>query len=147
MFRHSEMEMLLRDEKLRAERESMEIDHEQNHEDNANGDERKSERAVSPVSDASSMEDELLCLVRKESVEPPLVAMQRQRSPSSRRGTSHSTDLKTRQRAYETPYEQRHKRKWENYIEENDPFEGSLTHRRIVREMDQQHDESVELDY
>lgn len=143
MFRHSEIETMLRDQKLQAEQDWTEAEHK----DVTAGEEHRAERAVSPVSDASSMEDELLGLGRAESVEPPFSAIQRRRSQSSRSGTSYSTDPKMRQRAYETPYEQRHKRKWEDYIEENDPLEGSLTHRRIVREMDEQHDESVDLDY
>ena len=132
---------------MRAEHNEELLQHEAEHEGAANGAEIMPARAVSPLSDASSMEGELLGLARVASVEPPHWPSKRARSPSNRSGTSYSTDPKTRHRANETPYDHRHKRKWEHYIEENDPLEGSLTHRRIVREMDQQYDESVELDY
>lgn len=54
---------------------------------------------------------------------------------------------RARQRAQEIPYDQRNKRKWENYIAEVDPAEGAMTHRRLAREMDNQQAENVEMDY
>ncbi|KAF2772114.1 hypothetical protein EJ03DRAFT_324957 [Teratosphaeria nubilosa] len=45
------------------------------------------------------------------------------------------------------PYEKRHKRKWEQYIQAEDPNEGSLTERRIVRQLDDAKQGEVELDY
>ena len=145
MFRHSEMEMMLREQRLRAGLDSTETEHE--------GDAVATEvtfkapRAVSPMSDASSVEGELLGLAHPTEEPSPPPALEVLRSQSSLSWISHSTDPKTRRRPYETPYEQRHKRKWEAYIDENDPIEGSLTHRRIVREMDEQRDKSVDLDY
>ncbi|KAF2863377.1 hypothetical protein K470DRAFT_255083 [Piedraia hortae CBS 480.64] len=47
----------------------------------------------------------------------------------------------------DVPYEKRHKRKWEAYIQDQDPVEGSRTHRRIVRELDDQTSQEVEMDY
>lgn len=54
---------------------------------------------------------------------------------------------KNRRRPAEVPYYERHKRKWEAYVEEIDPSEGSLTHRRRVRELDNQPTESLEMEY
>ena len=55
---------------------------------------------------------------------------------------------KEKEREKEVPYDERHKRKWEQFIEDEDQAGNSITHRRIVREMDALPvDEHVELDY
>lgn len=67
------------------------------------------------------------------------------------RGTSETSSTngsgQRRKRKEETPYDQRHKRKWEQYIDGEDPVHGSMTHRRLVRELDEQKAESIEMDY
>jgi hypothetical protein len=45
------------------------------------------------------------------------------------------------------PYDERHKRKWEQYIEGQDPTHGSMTHRRLARELDEAATTKVDLDY
>ncbi|QIW96387.1 hypothetical protein AMS68_001905 [Peltaster fructicola] len=47
----------------------------------------------------------------------------------------------------EVPYDQRKKRKWEGYIEHKDPVQGSMTHRRLARELDAQESGSIDMDY
>ena len=123
MFRHSEIEQLVREGKLLRE-----------------------ERSNSPTSDKSSVEDELVNVEMSKSLERPQLA-RTDREPSQSSATSISTKSMKNRPAEDIPYDQRHKRKWENYIEENDPTEGSLTHRRIARELDNQQAESVELEY
>ncbi|CAK1363225.1 hypothetical protein CB0940_04669 [Cercospora beticola] len=110
-------------------------------------------RAASPVSDVSSLEDELLAFAtaqRKDSrpaLAPPS-PKQRQHSQSGRsEATSSSTGSRKRKRTRDVPYDQRHKRKWEGYINNKDPIEGSVTHRRLAREMDDQQNETIEMDY
>ena len=141
MFRHSEIEQLRREGELAREEEDVgELG-----EDAHVLEERL--QAASPASDASSIESELLSAQQPTISIPPPQATQRQPSQSSRSETSQSTDTRRRQREQDVAYEQRHKRKWEDYIEANDPVQGSLTHRRIIRELDEQEAESVELDY
>lgn len=104
-------------------------------------------RAVSPASDVSSLEDELLAYatvkqLKSHSVEP------RQRQPShGSRSDSNSGSRRGRPSQQSIPYDQRNKRKWEGYINDEDPIEGSLTHRRVARELDDQQTEPVEMDY
>ncbi|KAJ8605474.1 hypothetical protein MRB53_041419 [Persea americana] len=45
------------------------------------------------------------------------------------------------------PYGQRHKRKWEGYVKEQDPLHGSMTHRRLARELDGHVQKDVKVDY
>ncbi|KAM3420275.1 hypothetical protein BST61_g3562 [Cercospora zeina] len=92
-------------------------------------------RAASPVSDVSSLEDELLAFASAQHKEPsstlaPPSPKPRQHSQSGRsEATSSSTGPRKRKRTRNVPYKQRHKRKWEGYINSNDPTEGSVTHR------------------
>ncbi|USW54815.1 hypothetical protein Slin15195_G081340 [Septoria linicola] len=109
--------------------------------------------SASPVSDVSSLEDELLAYAtvkqkgQVSALAPPL-SKARQNSQSGRsEATSNSSGSKQRRRTQEVPYDQRNKRKWEGYIHGNDPIEGSMTHRRLAREMDDQQDEQIEMDY
>ena len=134
MFRHSEIEQLTRDAKIEGQETTLRAEEEL--------------EPVSPASYGSSIEDGLLGLAQAESLAPPRQPVQRQPLQSSFSDTSHaSTGQGRRKREEEVPYDQRHKRKWEDYIEENDPTEGSLTHRRIVRELDEQREQRVDLDY
>lgn len=106
------------------------------------------ERAESPASDASSLEEELSNVAPAARFEPRPPNLYRRPSERSRSGTSSSRGSQRKQRRVEVPYEQRKKRTWENFIESNDPVEGSLTHRRLVRELDDYRaGEKVELDY
>ncbi|KAF2217536.1 hypothetical protein CERZMDRAFT_80270 [Cercospora zeae-maydis SCOH1-5] len=110
-------------------------------------------RAASPASDVSSLEDELLAFASAQHKDSPSTLAppppkQRQHSQSARsEATSSSTGPKKRRRTQDVPYKQRHKRKWEGYINSNDPIEGSVTHRRLAREMDDQQNETIEMDY
>lgn len=115
------------------------------------------ERDMSPVSDASSLEDELLAFattVPMTAARPPRLSeleskSEKQQSSQSSRSesTRNSQSRKKKRREKEVPYDQRHKRKWEAYIENEDPIEGSMTHRRMVRELDDQQHETVEMNY
>lgn len=107
-------------------------------------------RAVSPVSDVSSLEDELLAYASVKPLEPGSNEYkQRQASQSGRSevASNPAASWKGRPLQESIPYDQRNKRKWEGYINDEDPLEGSLTHRRVAREMDNQRDESIEMDY
>ncbi|KAK3720910.1 hypothetical protein LTR37_003573 [Vermiconidia calcicola] len=136
MFRHSEMEQLVREGRLvREEAEAM-------------GGAEENSQVPSPVSEASSIEEELADLAKSAPLaSPPHRSKKRQLSKSSRSDTSLSTKTKLKQRKQDVPYGERHKRKWEDYIDETDPVHGSLTHRRVAREMDEQYEQSVDLDY
>ena len=134
MFRHSETEQLVREGKMERQHQPT---------DQLNDDELMG----SPVSDASSVEDDLLGLSRPANLTPHAGHTTRQPLQSSRSDATLSTNVLPKQRKQEVPYDQRNKRKWEDYIEENDPVEGSLTHRRMARELDELREESVDLDY
>lgn len=141
MFRHSEIQQLMREGKMtRGEAEISRIGEVVNYDEN-------DLEARSTVSDISSVEDELVGLTRPGSLMPPPRTAQRHPSQDIQSESRYYTDAKGRRREQEASYEERHKRKWEAYVEEIDPNEGSLTHRRIVRELDQQQAENVELDY
>ncbi|KAK5112460.1 hypothetical protein LTR62_004216 [Meristemomyces frigidus] len=101
---------------------------------------RQSEKELTPQPPSKTTTKREEHMVIKQLAIPP--------SQSSRSDSSHSSEPGRRQRTKEVPYKQRHKRKWEDYIDANDPIHGSITHRRMVRELDQ-HTEvpSVEVDY
>lgn len=138
MFRHSEIQQILREAKLKEEEEAETLAVEEPNNDDAS-------RLRSPSSEASSIEVDLVPLARAKPPPPPPPL--RKSSQSNRSSTPSSTSTGRKQRRQEVPYERRHKRKWETYIDEKDPVEGSLTHRRIARQLDDQRDESVDLDY
>lgn len=143
MFRHSEIQELLR--KRRLEREEEEYQNRDPEEASAMG-----QGARSPMSDASSIEGDLVGLAQPRPKKPRHPTPKRQPSQSSRSESSRSTGrsrIAPKKRKKEVPYDERHKRKWEDYIDENDPVEGSLTHRRIVRQLDDAQTESVDMDY
>jgi hypothetical protein len=56
-------------------------------------------------------------------------------------------EQKPRRLGEDVPYEERKKRTWEGYIAGKDAVQGSLTHRRLARELDDQKVETVEMDY
>jgi hypothetical protein len=66
-------------------------------------------------------------------------------------GTRQSSPVQPEQKAHrvgeDVPYEDRKKRKWEGFIAGKDAVQGSLTHRRMARELDDQKVEAVEMDY
>lgn len=108
--------------------------------------ERAHGRAQSPASD-SSLEDELVAWAasqRKQDSPPPSSPQQ---SNNERGETAISDASRKRKRSEEVPYDQRHKRKWEQHIAEIDEDEGSLTHRRLARELDNQQTETFDMDY
>lgn len=150
MFRHSEIEQLLRERRLQR----------------ANNDERLKEDEVgpqhlplgSPRSDVSSIEGDLLGLTRvtsansqpaKASVNAKAHRKRRSKCASSRghSESSRSSGSLPRQRRHEVPYEKRHKRKWEDFVDQKDPVHGSMTHRRLVRQLDEQDDTGPAIDY
>ena len=149
IFRHSEVEELRREQRLQRD------------EDDYQNRDPDGLVPLSPMSDASSIEGDLLGLARpppkKRARTPPPTPKPASQPPpsrppsqSSRSESSRSTGRSkgsSKKRKHEIPYDERHKRKWEGYVEQEDPEEGSLTHRRIVREMDNLQAESVEMDY
>ena len=143
MFRHTEVEQLIREGRMqRVGGQSSNGDHELEKEQTKGA--RRVEGSPSP---SLSNENEAATTLTPASIVPPSQHAERRRSQSTNSGLLSSTDPKFRLRREEVPYDERHKRKWEAYIEENDSIQGSLTHRRIVRELDEQKDESVDLDY
>jgi hypothetical protein len=56
-------------------------------------------------------------------------------------------EQKTHRGGENVPYDERKKRSWEGFIAGKDVVQGSLTHRRIARELDDQKVEAVEMDY
>ena len=138
MFRHSEMEQLLRDGLLAQDeydnREEADISKSNNID-------------ASVMSPASSIEEELANAIPPKVSISPVTKTVRQPSPSTQSDTSQNSAATRRRREAEVPYDQRNKRKWEGYVEDMDPEHGSRTHRRIVRELDEQRIENVELEY
>lgn len=109
------------------------------------------QRATPPASDLSSLEDELLAYASvSQKQRSPSPTFSKRRPSEGRRSESNSTsaDSWRQQRSrQEVPYGERHKRKWETYIHEQDPIEGSMTHRRLARELDDKQEEPIEMDY
>ena len=142
MFRNSEVEALNRGQSLRE-------DSEMPAESETRGDGELSDRDTrpgSPASDISSLEDDLIDLARTRSAKPTRPAVKRQSSRAAQGTCSHSAS-QGRQRNGANVYGQPSKRKWEAYIDQNDQSEDAMTHRRIARELDEQLDTNVELDY
>lgn len=176
MFRHSEMEEIARAERLA--REEMEQEREQKgvrakeeqemEREFAGG--RGKEKAMSPLSDASSMDEDLIGLATNTAPTkhahtnspspatptlpvPSFTSTKRSHSTSTKHsGTSTSTTTskpahpKKKHRKEEVPYEQRNKRKWEEHIATVDPVKGtwmyeSKTANRLRRELDDVRDE------
>jgi len=157
MFRHTEIEQLMRKRRLEADEKAGEDDEDDDYykppepEDfglsNAYGSEPQS-----PVSDASSLEAELLssAATKRPTQSRPQPQPKKKQSQSSRGASAQpkgAVSPRSRKRKYEVPYDQRNKRKWENYIDNTDPVHGSITRRRLVRELDGQQHQSVAIDY
>ena len=156
MFRHTEIEQLMRKRRLEADEMAEEDDDDDYYEppepaefglSNAYGPEPQS-----PVSDASSLEDELFgSAATKRPTKPRPQPQPKKKNSLSSRGESaqpkRAVSPRSRKRKTEVPYDQRNKRKWESYIDETDPVHGSMTHRRMVRELDEQQHQSVAIDY
>ena len=138
MFRHSEMEQLIREGVLAREEEES-VENTENLPKTG-----PTEPALSP---ASSIEEELLDIPAPTPLVPPTQKVDRQPSPSNRSDSTSTSAAKKRQREKEVPYDQRKKRKWEAYIEDIDSEHGSRTRRRIMRELDEHRNEDVELEY
>ncbi|OQN97704.1 hypothetical protein B0A48_16024 [Cryoendolithus antarcticus] len=103
-----------------------------------------------PRSRDSSLEPELRAFASTKHKHAKPRPAPRQQSQSSRSESSHATNCSSkdkRKRKEEVPYDERHKRKWEKYVEKQYPVEGARTHRRLVRELDELKSASVELDY
>jgi hypothetical protein len=158
MFRHTEIEQLLRQRRREAEEEEEEDDAEDEDDDFYEPtDEPEVFQAYapepqSPVSDASSLEAELFTSAApqqnrqlKSKPQPRKPSVQSNRSGSAQPRGARSP--RSRQRKSEVPYDQRNKRKWESYIDGEDPVHGSMTHRRMVRELDSLQGGSVAMDY
>ena len=156
MFRHTEIEQLIRKRKLEADEKVEEDDADDDYEppepsefglSNVYG-----SGPQSPVSDASSLEAELLSsAATKRTTQSRAQPQPKKNKSQSSRGESAqpkgAMSRRSRNRKYEVPYDQRHKRKWESYIDNTDPVHGSMTHRRLVRELDGQQHQSVAIDY
>lgn len=138
MFRHSEIEELLRERRLRREEEEYQ---------ERDAETERQDAPPSPASDASSLEGDLVALAKPVRPPPKHSPPKRQPSRSSRSDSSRSNGGASKRRRQEVPYSQRHKRRWEHHIEATDPVEGARTHRRIAREMDDQEIERVDVDY
>ena len=140
MFRHSEIQQLVRDGIAMKEEQD---------EDAREGVEATvdAELVNGVASEASSMEEELQNVAAPTQPVLAKQPLERLPTPSMRSETSLSSSSAKRMREKEVPYDQRNKRKWEGYVEDVDPEQGSLTQRRIIRELDVQRHEEVELDY
>jgi hypothetical protein len=161
MFRHTEIEQLMRKRRLEADEEAEEDDGDDDDDDDFYEPTEFAEIGVSnahiseprsPVSDASSLEAELFsgAATTRPTQPKPRPLPKKQHSQSSRAESAQPKGApppRSRQRKVEVPYDQRNKRKWESYIDDTDPLHGSMTHRRLVRELDGQQNESVTIDY
>ncbi|KAI7250934.1 hypothetical protein KC335_g16740 [Hortaea werneckii] len=143
MFRHSEIEQLLRERRL--------LEDEEEYQSRVPRDIRgEVERSPSSASGRSSLEGDLCDLAKPAAKPATRPSPIRKPSQSSRSESSKSNGKSAtwkRQRKEEVPYDQRHKRSWEDFIEDNDPIEGSMTFRRNARELDDRQEEPVIMDY
>lgn len=156
MFRHSETEQLKREQRARLESEALDEEHEEDDDDYEPPEvvtcDVPDPAPQSPVSDVSSLEDEL-CVNKATAKHKRLTSHtkgKQQHAQSSRSRSAHflrALSPRSRQRKAEVPYDQRHKRKWEDFIDAQDPMHGAMTHRRMVRELDQHRDTNVSMDY
>jgi hypothetical protein len=156
MFRHTEIEQLLRQRRREAEEEEEDAEDEDDDfyepTDEPEVFQAYAREPQSPVSDASSLEPELFVkaapqqnrqIKSKPQLRKPSVQSNRSESTQGRGARS----PRSRQRKSEVPYDQRNKRKWESFIDGEDPVHGSMTHRRMVRELDSLKGDSVAMDY
>lgn len=155
MFRHTEFEQLMRKRRLQDDEED-EVEDDDDDSYEPPGPDMPiihTPRPSSPVSDASSLEAELFTNVTTQQPKPKIRTRQKKKNKKSRSSQSGNATTKapvsprSRRRETEVPYDQRNKRKWENFIDNEDPIHGSITHRRLVRELDGQPSDSVAIDY
>lgn len=152
MFRHTELEELNRNYRLEAEarEDEEEMDEDDDYEPTLpTVSPAPASIPRSPISEASSLEDELSMKANATKSKRPQPKKTYRQASRSQTPNSHQRLRSPRphQRKKEIPYDQRNKRKWENYIDGKDPVHGSMTHRRLVRELDEQRTESVAIDY
>jgi hypothetical protein len=154
MFRHTEFEQLMRKRRLQDDDEYEEDDDDSYEPPGPDMPIIHTPRPSSPISDASSLEAELFTNVTTQQPKPSKIrTRQKKKNKKSRSNQSGNATTKapisprSRRRETEVPYDQRNKRKWENYIDNEDPIHGSITHRRLVRELDGQPSDSVAIDY
>jgi hypothetical protein len=157
MFRHTEFEQLMRKRRLQAEDEDEDDDDDDDSYEPPGPDMPilHAPRPSSPLSDASSLEAELFTdtIARQPKTSKTRTRQKKKKNKKSRSNRSESAPSqaplspRSRRRQTEVPYDQRNKRKWENYIDNEDPIHGSMTHRRLVRELDGQQSDSVAIDY
>jgi hypothetical protein len=157
MFRHTEIEQLMRKRRLEADEDAEEDDEDDDYYEPPEPAEFGVSNAYdsapqSPVSDASSLEPELFnSAATKRPTQPRPQPQPKKENLQSSRGAraqpKGAVSPRSRKRKHEVPYDQRNKRKWENYIDNTDPVHGSMTHRRLVRELDRQQHQSVDIDY
>lgn len=149
MFRHTEMELLRREERLRGGP----MEEETNEADEPPSIIQPTEPTLSAAltESTSKIEEAGTPVDHDISKPPPQATKQHKERLPSESGRSHSSAStgsgKKKKRQQEIPYAERHKRKWEKYVEGEDPVGGSMTHRRLARELDVQREESVDLDY
>lgn len=152
MFRHTELEELIKKRRLEAEviEEYSENDEDDEYEPTIPDVPLAPGPATqSPVSDASSLEDELstkptTSTLKQQQPKKSCGSTDRFQTPNERHRTR---SPRRKPRKKEIPYDQRNKRKWENYIDGEDPVHGSMTHRRLVRELDEQRGRNITIDY
>ena len=148
MFRHTEFEQLMRKQRLQAEDDDEDDDDDSYEPPGPDMPIIQTPRPSSPVSDASSLEAEFI-----QPKTSKTRTRQKKKKKKPRSGQSENAPVKaplsprSRLRKTEVPYDQRNKRKWENYIDDEDPIHGAMTHRRLVRELDGQQSDSVAIDY
>lgn len=151
MFRHTELEQLMRQRRLQAEDED-DDDDDVYEPPGPDMPILNAPRLSPPVSDASSLEAELFTNATARQPKPKTRTRSKKKK-KARGNQSESVPFKaplsprSRRRNTEVPYDQRNKRKWESYIDNEDPVHGSMTHRRLVRELDGQPSDSVAIDY
>lgn len=150
MFRHTEIELLRREERLRgvsiADQSNESVDIGQMPEAVESITEVEKSGTTAPVECADTITE---LETSKSSTQPTQQLGERLPSESSRSNSSASTGpgRKRQRQQKDIPYDQRHKRKWEQYIERKDPVEGSMTENRLARQLDERQEESIELDY
>lgn len=142
MFRNSEIEALKRGQSLQVGKHLTASTETQVHGE-LNG---LPERSGSPASDVSSLEDDLVGLARTRSATPTRPAVKSQLSRDTQVSSSRAA-VQARQRNGAALCSPPPKRKWEAYIEQSDQIGDAMTHRRIARELDEQLDTTIELDY
>jgi len=118
MFRHSELHQLEHAERLRREEEA----------------------EAGPVTGAGEASPNSTA-----QASPPA---ERRSSKDSRSTSTPSIGAKRKRKKEEkVPYAERNKRKWEDFVEAEDPVHGAMTQNRLLRELDDRKAETVELDY